>query len=341
MQLNTLITGDTYEKLKTLDDTSIDSIVTDSPYGLGKEPDPVEVMKYWIEKGYYEVKDKQGGFMGKAWDAFVPQPIVWKECYRVLKPGGYILSFFGSRTIDWGTMSLRFAGFEIRDTIEYFFDEAEAGQDFVNSLTKEHQEMLFRLTDATGIHGVSWLQSQGLPKSLDLCKATGDKKFSGYGTGMKPAHENIVMCRKLISETTVAKNVLKWGTGGINIDACRIEKAGRFPANVILECTCDEVIEHGEANKPYEYKDNEYQVEGFIHNIKPNSPSNYNDHKHNMIHTNPNCPCYQLDKQSGKLKSGINCTRTKPGTGYHGNMQKAGEVQKTYGDIGFASRFFY
>ena len=421
MELNTLLLGDSLAKLKELEDNSVDSIVTDPPYGLGKEPDPVEVMTDWIEKGYHEVKSKQGGFMGKAWDAFVPQPIVWKECYRVLKPGGYLLAFFSSRTIDWGTMALRFAGFEIRDTIEYFFDETEAGQEFVNSLTKEQQEMLFRLNDATCMHGISWLQGQGFPKSLDISKEidringaerTNSKlKFkggtqlgvinddswkpkdvyesvavtpeaitwTGYGTGLKPAHENIVMCRKPISERTVAENVLKWGIGGINIDGCRvpllsgvddsqlrtinrnvktdddgwrlndkvadtsqvIRADGRFPANVIFECTCDELLESGEANIPYEYKDNEYKVEGFIHNIKPNSPSNYNDHKHKVVHTNPNCPCYQLDRQSGKLKSGSNAVRTKASDGYMGGIQRAGVVHKTYGDTGGASRFFY
>lgn len=82
--------------IRKMPDNSVDSIVCDPPYGLGKEPNPVKVMKAWIENGYYEIKGS--GFMGKEWDAFVPQPIVWKECFRVLKPGGHLLTFAGTRT---------------------------------------------------------------------------------------------------------------------------------------------------------------------------------------------------------------------------------------------------
>jgi site-specific DNA-methyltransferase (adenine-specific) len=342
MELNTLLLGDVLDALKELEDNSVDSIVTDAPYGLGEEPDPVEVMQDWIKQGYHEIKSKSG-FMGKSWDAFVPQPIVWKECYRVLKPGGHLLSFFGTRTIDWGVIALRFAGFEVRDCI-------------------------------------CWLYGQGFPKSLDLEKATENENYKGVGTGLKPAMEPIILCRKPISEKTIAANVLKWGTGGINIDDCRIEyngktdpltfggswktnkmakdvyeggyrgedqtvsSTGRFPSNVILECTCNEVIESGEARQPYEYKENEYEVEGFIHNIKPNSPSNYNDLNLKHIHTNPDCPCYILDHQSGELKSGFmrkDQQRHQDG-GYHGGFpQDRTGAKDTYGDSGTASRFFY
>jgi site-specific DNA-methyltransferase (adenine-specific) len=78
--------GDCLDVLKTLADCSVDAIVTDPPYGLGKAPDPVKVMTAWATQGYFEVQGK--GFMGKKWDAFVPQPIIWKEVFRVLKPGG-------------------------------------------------------------------------------------------------------------------------------------------------------------------------------------------------------------------------------------------------------------
>jgi DNA modification methylase len=84
---------------------SIDAIVTDCPYGLGKEPDATGTLQAWITTGYHEIKGS--GFMGKEWDAFVPQPLFWKEAFRVLKPGGYVLAFFGTRTYDWGTMAIR------------------------------------------------------------------------------------------------------------------------------------------------------------------------------------------------------------------------------------------
>ena len=114
-----IICGDNIDILKSYPDNSVDSIVTDCPYGLGKEPIASEVMKDWIEKGYHEVKG--GGFMGKDWDAFVPQPLFWKEAFRVLKHGGHVLSFFGTRTYDWGVMSMRFAGFEIRDSVSWVY----------------------------------------------------------------------------------------------------------------------------------------------------------------------------------------------------------------------------
>lgn len=113
------ICGDSYEELQKLPDNSVDSVVTDPPYGLGKPPDVAEVMKDWVEKGYHDIKGK--GFMGKKWDAFIPQPRLWKECLRVLKPGGHLLSFSGTRTQDWMGMSLRFAGFEIRDSIAWVY----------------------------------------------------------------------------------------------------------------------------------------------------------------------------------------------------------------------------
>lgn len=117
---NLLLSGNCLEVLKTLKDNSVDAVVTDPPYGLGDEPDIVEVMRDWVDHGYHEVKSKKG-FMGKTWDAFVPQPVVWREVFRVLKPGGHILVACGTRTQDWMTASLRFAGFEVRDVIAWLY----------------------------------------------------------------------------------------------------------------------------------------------------------------------------------------------------------------------------
>lgn len=119
MPKHTLPCSDNYQYMCTMPSNSVESIVTDSPYGYGKEPDPLLVLKDWLSKGYHEVSG--AGFMGRKWDAFVPQPIMWKEAYRILKPGGYLLSTFGPRTYDWGVMALRLAGFEIRDCIMWVY----------------------------------------------------------------------------------------------------------------------------------------------------------------------------------------------------------------------------
>ena len=152
-----LILGDSTVKLKELKDNSVDSIVTDPPYGLS--------------------------FMGKKWDYDVPSQEIFEECLRVLKPGGHLLSFAGSRTYHRMAVRVEDAGFEIRDQI-------------------------------------MWIYGSGFPKSHNIGKKL--EQYEGWGTALKPAHEPIVMARKPLSEKTVVDNVLEWGTGGINIDESRI-----------------------------------------------------------------------------------------------------------------------
>ena len=119
MEVNQIIHGDCLEQLKTLEDNSVDSVVTDPPYGLSREPDIREVLEKWLAGEDYT--HRGSGFMGKTWDSFVPGPAIWREVYRVLKPGGHALVFAGTRTQDLMTISLRLAGFEIRDVIEWLY----------------------------------------------------------------------------------------------------------------------------------------------------------------------------------------------------------------------------
>lgn len=153
--------GDNVEWLRQLPDASVDAVVTDPPYGLGKVPDMVDVLRSWLEAGDY--KASGGGFMGRAWDAFVPGPATWREVYRVLKPGGHVLAFAGTRTWDAMSLSLRLAGFELRDTI----------------------------ADFNGAPALAWVQGQGFPKSRNL-----DGAWAGWGTALKPAFEPVLCARK-------------------------------------------------------------------------------------------------------------------------------------------------
>ena len=131
-----IIHGDCLEELKKLDDNSVDAVITDPPYGLSntKPQQVADVLKAWVTGDTVSVPAKRGGFMGKDWDSFVPPPAVWEECMRVLKPGGHMAVFAGARTQDLMGLSIRLAGFEIRDTL-------------------------------------GWIYGSGFPKSMDVSKA--------------------------------------------------------------------------------------------------------------------------------------------------------------------------
>jgi len=134
--------GDALDVLKTMEDNSVDSVVTDPPYGLSKEPDINEVLTKWLAGEEYD--HGHGGFMGKSWDSFVPHPDIWREVYRVLKPGGHALVFAGTRTQDLMTISLRLAGFEVRDVIEWLYF---CLSDDTQALTREGWKSYKELTE--------------------------------------------------------------------------------------------------------------------------------------------------------------------------------------------------
>ena len=272
MKINNVYVGNNIEVLKTFPDNSIDSVVTDPPYGLGKEPNAIEVLQSWITTGYHEVKGK--GFMGKEWDAFVPQPNFWKEIYRVLKPGGYVLSFAGTRTYDWMVMAIRLAGFEIRDMIAWLYGSGfpkshniGVAIDKINGVESK--------TISSGRSGKSSraFQSEETTTAGEYEIKEAQNEWQGWGTALKPALEPIVMARKPL-DGTVAQNVLKHGVGGINIDECRVgtEKVeqGRFPANVIHDGS-DEVVSlfpdvDGEIGRPN--RTQKHEASGMF-NLKP------------------------------------------------------------------------
>lgn len=237
-----LILGDCLEKMKEMADNSVDAIVTDAPYGLA--------------------------FMGKKWDYDVPSVAIWNEIFRILKPGGHIVSFGGTRTYHRLACNIEDAGFEIRDQIQWIYG---------SGFPKSHD--VSKAIDKADIRANNFSNSQGKER-LEIMKSVPNsdaaKQWQGWGSALKPANEPICLARKPLSEKTLALNVTKWGTGAINIDDCRVEaadqgkleknwdrtaqagfgngllegalqtegfekykKQGRWPANLILGCMCE------------------------------------------------------------------------------------------------------
>jgi len=205
-----VVFGDCRDVLKTLEDCSVDSVVTDPPYELG--------------------------FMGKKWDStgIAYDVTVWEECLRVLKPGGHVLAFGGSRTWHRMAVAIEDAGFEIRDSIAWMY-----GSGFPKSLDVSKAidkaagyqgEVIGTETVDIGIQGGSMHagRSQKLEEREIRELSSEAKQWQGWGTALKPAFEPIVVGRKPFAKgSTVAANVLEHGVGGLNIDASRIDAKGR------------------------------------------------------------------------------------------------------------------
>jgi site-specific DNA-methyltransferase (adenine-specific) len=195
MDTNIIHTGRAEEVLKSFPDNCIDTVITDPPYGLSNHSEKLirDVMGKWLSGQEDYVPDIKG-FMSKSWDAFVPPPAVWREVYRVMKPGGTILCFAGSRTQDLMAMSLRLAGFEIKDTILW-------------------------------LYGQGFSKNRNFPK-YDLPSELKDK-WNGYGThGLKPSYEPIILAIKP-NEGSYADNALHWNVAGLNIELGRLQTVGR------------------------------------------------------------------------------------------------------------------
>ena len=231
-----IIHGDCAEVLRGLDSGSVDAIVTDPPYGLGDtSPANVEAcLRSWLDGEAHSASS--GGFMGRAWDAWVPGPEVWRECLRVLKPGGHLLAFAGSRTVDLMGIALQLAGFEVRDCLQWIF-----GSGFPKSLDVSkaidaaagaEREMVRTPMGSTGNKYTEGLgdsrpwrvaaASRGFHEHAGGTPVTpAARQWSGWGTALKPAAEPILLCRKPLAGT-VAANVLEHGTGGLNVDGSRV-----------------------------------------------------------------------------------------------------------------------
>lgn len=339
-------------ELTKLKENSIDSCVTDPPYELS--------------------------FMNRKWDGtgIAFNGGLWKEVFTVLKPGAHLLAFGGTRTYHRMVCAIEDAGFEIRDMIEWFY-----GSGFPKSL-----DISKAIDKTNGFHrgkaGVVLTNSNSMlgPNYERTDKrepiSEGVMQWNGWGTGLKPNHEPIVLARKPLTERNVAANVLKWGVGAINIDGCRVttndswggesgafgsvgqtvygdghqvkgemHQQGRFPANLILECCCED-------NELMERKVNsgggtKTIAEGITSFNLPQRRFNYGDKKgieKCQIHTNPNCMCRMLDEQSGKSESTDSLRHNNQSdiSGKKGIYGKYNNIDtQGFTDRGGASRFFY
>jgi site-specific DNA-methyltransferase (adenine-specific) len=202
--INQIIHSDCFDVLKNIPDSSIDLILTDPPYGLS--------------------------LMGKDWDHGVPGVQFWIEALRVAKPGAHLFAFGGTRTFHRLAAAIEDAGWEIRDTIMWVY-----GSGFPKSLdvSKAIDKMAGANREVVGskevsdMRGDSFFSSNGRILVNITAPATEDaKQWQGWGTALKPALEPITVARKPLTGT-VAENVLQWGTGGINIDGCRVECEGK------------------------------------------------------------------------------------------------------------------
>ena len=251
-------------------------------------------------------------FMEAGWDQAVPGPEYWQIIKDVCKPGASLLAFGGTRTFHRLTCAIEDAGWEIRDCLMWLY-----GTGFPKSLdiskAIDHAANAERETVGPKVYAGGHIQNHaGGKQGYHEFKGQGvycqtapatdlAEQWTGWGTALKPAWEPIVLAMNGL-DGTFAANAEKHGVAGLNIDGSRIG-----------------------------WSDGK--------TVERQEPSNLGRFPANLLLDEE--AAQQLDAQTGTLKSGTNCIRTKPGDGYHGGMGQAGDVQVSYGDAGGASRFFY
>jgi site-specific DNA-methyltransferase (adenine-specific) len=304
-----IIHGDCLLEMAKLEANSVDAVVCDPPYGLF--------------------------FMGKNWDHGIPGIHFWQEALRVAKPGAHLLAFGGTRTSHRLACAIEDAGWEIRDCIMWVY-----GSGFPKSLNigKAVDQLQGTKRKSVGIvtgmgkqnpewNGTAKGRKENSFKSQ--YEATkGNSPWEGYGTALKPSHEPIILARKPL-EGTVAQNVLKWGTGGINIDGCRIEANDSQLAEKYASIKNNNTPRE---NKIYG-KDGTPRSEG---NVEPHSlgrfPSNFiHDGSEQVVELFPESNTKRNEKPSNCKVEGVisfdSMRGNRPARGYNGT--------------GSAARFFY
>jgi site-specific DNA-methyltransferase (adenine-specific) len=218
---NKLFNEDCLSVLRRMPDNCVTAVVTDPPYGLSSHPDMKEVLRHWMNGEEYSHQGR--GFMSCKWDSFVPGPVVWREVLRVLKPGGHVMAFAGTRTQDLMGLALRLASFEIRDCMSYlgtveptldwcygsgFPKSLNIGKSLGKSAGSEREVVGSSrgvgVEDNKGFGGIARGGVGIIQKPIDVpitAPATDAAKlWDGYGTALKPAREPILVMGKDASE---------------------------------------------------------------------------------------------------------------------------------------------
>ena len=337
-----ILNGDSEEILKTLDDNSLDCLITDPPYGMGNtsSKNVEDCLRAWTSGESWTPKGK--GFMNKSWDSWVPPPSLWKEVYRVLKPGAHGLVFASSRTQDLMSISLRLAGFEVRDTLMYLYG---SGFPKSHNVSLAIDKKFGHPNRGRAIPTASQYQASDVEEKNKLtsnpveeyqAKCPEAEKWEGWGTALKPAYEPIIMIRKP-PEGSIADNVMTWGVGAINIDDTRVQYDNS---------------ENIDFTQMHEQKTASYKESGWtghiakvgskiqMHKPKGRFPANVILDEEAAL---------AVDQQSGIQKSGRAGKKSRAwGVAGKGQLSSVEDGvgckaygSEGYGDKGGASRFFY
>jgi len=302
-----LLNGNCLDLMRSMPDNSVDSIVTDPPYGLN--------------------------FMGKKWDCSVPSVEIWAECLRVLKPGGHLLAFAGTRTQHRMAVNIEDAGFEIRDMIAWVYGSGfPKSLDVSKAIDKAAGAARTKVPATGNLHKNTNLNDDGWSKIgdreplMDSNTPATDaaRQWQGWGTALKPALEPITMARKPLVGT-VAANVLEHGTGALNIDGCRV---GEFH-NV----TPSGVDRRNAALAEAGYRPSTYQMGEKAPNTPPGRwPANLiHDGSDEILKNFPSSVSPWIGNANKGAKGGV----------MFGGSQQSISDKTEYRGAGSAARFFY
>ena len=295
----TLYNGDCLDVMRGLADNSVDLVLTDPPYGLA--------------------------FMGKKWDYDVPAVEVWVEALRVLKPGGYLLAFAGTRTQHRMACRIEDAGFEIRDMLAWVYGSGfPKSLDVSKAIDKAagaEREVVGSYAVTRDFKGRDYIGSPSEATRVNITISATDaaREWAGYGTALKPALEPITMARKPLVGT-VAANVLEYGTGALNIDACRVGTEDVY-------------------SYPNGAGGSSFTVGGGVDGTRTDTPN---------MHSSGRWPANLIHDGSDEVLAGFPMTKSvvrvsedkdDPANTY--SLGRTGTTPRGHSDSGSAARFFY